>query len=890
MDTHAQVECHVCSCLWWVLAFCGCATTTLTHSCQVTVDADWLEGYHVNCSYRRLTEVPRQLPSDTTTLLLNNNDISELQHNVLSNLKELIHLDLSTNKLQSNTLAPDAFSALGSLQHLDLRYNYLCMSNECFPPGLYRPLNSLKVLKLTGNKKADERGLTEYPFRSLSVLHALAELHVSAIRNVDIPSDIALFKSLHVLDLYDGNMRNITATTFIALRNTGITTLSLRNTDIKHVEVGSFSNLPNLRNLNMACNDHIGFKTLIGAVWATENSGIDSFVMDNVELDGIGNKLNFNHVCNTPFAKKLRRLSMRRNNILSIDLEYFGKCLPNVRWLNVGFNTVMFFQRPGRKRTDLLRGFPPDVRVLDFSHYNFIPDDFRLSYCTVHNMPFDDEFRRPRSLMFNTTNEHNISIDTTVYDDDAVYLPPSLRYVFADFVSISTGSHDINSLQIYPKNNIVYVNVSNSKAIRSLSGTLKGFEQVQVMDMSHGVIQQISADFFLHFEKLRIINLSDNKLGEFISNQNETQNDRIFNHLTSLEELDISQNYFQTINENAFVKLTKLRILKLNDNLFKSQLSLNLSRLTSLQSLDLSRNQMAFLSKDLRGSLEELSERVNFSLDIGGNPVSCHTCSSLGFLRWLQTTHVRVVAKDKLTCTENHNKLVVEVSLEGFQALCAPAISGVSMFVAFTLAGGIGLFLLTLLLLYVMRWRMRWYYYSLKRRLRQSGRSEEGHYRYDAVVVYADGDLDFVAQYLMEHVETDWALSLYVEERDSPAGYSIAENIVESLETSRRVLFVLTPNFCDDDWCDFALNMAILRDHKSLVMLCVRSMPHESMSRTLRALLNPHTRCNVIQLGHGGCARALFWQRLHDILLPTPDADMLLYRLAPCIHRPLLFK
>ena len=889
MDTHVHVECHVCSWLWLALAFCGCVASTLTHPCQVTDDADWLEGYHVDCRYRRLTEVPRQLPSHTTTLLLNNNDISELQHNVLSNLKELIHLDLSTNKLQSNTLAPDAFSALGSLQHLDLRYNYLCMTNECFPPGLYRPLNSLKVLKLTGNKRADERGLTEYPFRSLSVLHALAELHVSAIRNVDIPSEITLFKHLHILDLYNGNMRNITATTFLALRNTGITTLSLRNTDIKHVEVGSFSNLPNLRNLDMSCNDHIGLKTLIGAVWATENSGIDSFVMDNVEIKGIGNVLDFNHVCNTPFAKKLRRLSMRMNHILSIDLEYFGTCLPNVQWLNVGFNTI-FYQRHGLKRNDVLKGFPPDLRVLDFSHHNFRPDDFRLSFCRVHNMPFDDEFRRPRSSMFNTTNEHHSSIDMAVHGDRAAYVIPSLRYIFADYVPLSPGSYDVISPEIYPKNNIVYINVSNTKSIRSLSGATKGFEQVQVIDMSHGVIQHISADFFLHFEKLRIINLSDNKLGEFISNQNQTQNDRIFNHLTSLEELDLSQNYVQTINERAFVNLTKLRILKLNDNLFKSQLSLNLSRLTSLQSLNLSRNQMAFLSKDLRDSLQELSERVNFSLDIGGNPLSCHACSSLGFLRWLQTTHVRVVAKDKLTCTENHNKRVVEVPLEGVQALCATAISGVSMFVAFNLAGGIGLFLLTLLLLYVMRWRLRWYYYSLKRRLRQSGRSEEGHYRYDAVVVYADGDLDFVTQDLMEQMETDWALSLYMKERDSVAGFSIAGNIVESLETSKFVLFVVTPNFCDDDWCDFALNMAILRDHRSLVMLCVRSMPHESMSRTLRAMLNPRTRCNVIELGSGGYAHALFWQRLHDILLPTPDDDMLLYRLAPCIRRPLLLE
>ena len=78
-------------------------------------------------------------------------------------------------------------------------------------------------------------------------------------------------------------MINITAATFRALRDTNINTLSLRNSEHRQVELGSFSNLPNLRNLNMACNRDIGYRTFIRAVWATENSGIDSLVMDNVE-------------------------------------------------------------------------------------------------------------------------------------------------------------------------------------------------------------------------------------------------------------------------------------------------------------------------------------------------------------------------------------------------------------------------------------------------------------------------------------------------------------------------------------------------------------------------------------------------------------------------------
>ena len=121
---------------------------TLAIPCHVTKDASWAQGHHVNCSLRRLMTVRLDLLVHTTTLLLNNNDISKLEQKAFSNLKELRHLDLCENKIQSNQIAPDTFSAQGSLQYLDSSYNSLCISNACFPQRLYRPLRSVKVLKV----------------------------------------------------------------------------------------------------------------------------------------------------------------------------------------------------------------------------------------------------------------------------------------------------------------------------------------------------------------------------------------------------------------------------------------------------------------------------------------------------------------------------------------------------------------------------------------------------------------------------------------------------------------------------------------------------------------------------------------------------------------------
>ena len=878
------------------LTLSGCIAATLTCPCHISKDTFWDEGDNVNCSYRHLTQVPRDIPAGTTTLLLNNNDISKLGPMDFNNLTGLRHLDLSTNALQSTQIAPNAFIALGSLQYLDLSFNSLCMSNECFPQSLYGPLRSLTVFKATKKHASpDPRGIVEYPFRSLSVLEALRELHVSGIPNVAIPSDIARFKKLQVLDLYLGVLPNISAATFRALHDSNVTTLSLRDNGISQVELGTFSNLPNLRNLNIACNRDIGYKALIRVLWSTTNSAIDSVIMDSVERGGEANMLNFNGVCDTPFAKKLRRLSVRQNNIIAVDGNYFGRCLSNVQWLNIGFNNIMFFKKHELERADAVRMFPPLLIGGDISYYGSLPEEFRRSYCRLRDVSFDDAFRIPTSVAINNITVEEERNTTLKRHEGAFYIMPSIRYIFADHLSLSSRGFDIKALWFYPDSNLVYFNMSNTKAIKSLDGPWEGMRKLQTLDMSHGMLQHIAADFFMYFDNLRFLNLSDNKLGELPPKHNKTQTTAVygcvFNHIASLEELDLSRNSFHTIYQTAFENLTNLRVLKLSDNLFKRQFSLNLSRLRSLQWLNLSRNGMSALSKGLRRSLDELSERVNFSLDISGNPLSCNSCASLPFLRWLRMTRVRIVAKDTLTCAENHKLQVVSISLEDLEASCALAVPGVSLLIVLSVAGSVGFCTLSMVFcLYVNRWRMRWYYYSLKRHLRQKDESTQdtNHYRYDACVVYAGADLNWVAHELVEQVETDWALSLFVYDRDSLVGFPIAENIVQSLETSRFVLFVVTPDLCDDKWCDFAWNMALLRDYKSLVLLYIKPIVHDSASRTLRALMNPRTRCTLIEWGDGEYAQSLFWQRLHDTLLPTPDTDMLLYRLAPCTHRPLL--
>ncbi|KAK3096058.1 hypothetical protein FSP39_022615 [Pinctada imbricata] len=106
-------------------------------SCQCT-------GTVVRCSRQSLTEVPKQIPLDTTELYLDANDISSLPPE-LGQLTKLQRLDLSHNQLV--TLPENVFSNFSNLATLILSYNLL----ECVASTSFSGLRQLRILALGGN-------------------------------------------------------------------------------------------------------------------------------------------------------------------------------------------------------------------------------------------------------------------------------------------------------------------------------------------------------------------------------------------------------------------------------------------------------------------------------------------------------------------------------------------------------------------------------------------------------------------------------------------------------------------------------------------------------------------------------------------------------------------
>ncbi|XP_012999386.1 leucine-rich repeat and transmembrane domain-containing protein 1 isoform X2 [Cavia porcellus] len=114
---------------------CGCPEKCFCHSSSNSVD----------CSHRGLAEIPPNLPPETLTLLLQDNQIYQLPAFAFRTVPRLKTLNLSNNSLSE--LVPEAFHGLQHLEVLNVTQNSL-LSLES---RLFHFLPQLRELDLSSN-------------------------------------------------------------------------------------------------------------------------------------------------------------------------------------------------------------------------------------------------------------------------------------------------------------------------------------------------------------------------------------------------------------------------------------------------------------------------------------------------------------------------------------------------------------------------------------------------------------------------------------------------------------------------------------------------------------------------------------------------------------------
>uniref|UniRef100_A0A8C0GYQ2 Asporin n=1 Tax=Chelonoidis abingdonii TaxID=106734 RepID=A0A8C0GYQ2_CHEAB len=206
----------------------------------------------VHCSDLGLTSIPSNIPADTRMIDLQNNKIKEVKENDLKGLTSLYALALNNNKISK--IHPKAFQSTKKLRRLYLSHNQLTEIPANLPKYLAElrihdnkvkkvqkeVFQGMKALHVLGTANPlDNDGIEPGSFEGVTVYHIrIAEAKLTSVPK-GLPSSLL---ELHLDD------NKITALSCLISR------LGLGNNKIKDVENGSFSSIPNVREIHLENN------------------------------------------------------------------------------------------------------------------------------------------------------------------------------------------------------------------------------------------------------------------------------------------------------------------------------------------------------------------------------------------------------------------------------------------------------------------------------------------------------------------------------------------------------------------------------------------------------------------------------------------------------------
>ena len=152
---------------------------------------------------------------------------------------------------------------------------------------------------------------------------------------------------------------------------------------------------------------------------------------------------------------------------------------------------------------------------------------------------------------------------------------------------------------------------------------------------------------------------------------------------------------------------------------------------------------------------------------------------------------------------------------------------------------------------------------------------------FDAWVAYAHNDIRWVIENIIPKIEESRGYSLCLEDRDWPPGKPIVDNIMSSIESSRKILLIISPHFAAAPWCEEMLMMAqnhlAGRARTNLIPVVLEEPRVGQMTPSLRALLTTHS---CLYWPHNPRQETRFWKALNTAMkkrikqtLPSQDTS-----------------
>ncbi|XP_063398952.1 toll-like receptor 2 [Mytilus trossulus] len=756
-----------------IVIFCN----EFVHASVCDIKYEFKENKEVkiaDCKNKGLSFIPQDLPGDIKVLDMSFNLLRLIGNNSFVNYKYLQELFLGQNQL--DYLSKNSFQGLHKLTILDMSGNILNLS-KVYSAELFRPIKILTKLDIRRNMPQPIDFVTDYNYPDHAFGY-LTELSFLGIDMMSLPhfgsgfGQLTTLKKLHFESCYLVHLSNKTFKRF----SPSLEQLTLKHCRLHFVvtEYNALLPFPNLRVIDFS-GTFMHLKHALQLLHPYRNATITTINFGHVSDISI-DRVDIPYVLTitADIMKNLKticveNLDLSENGIVDIEpgslfsLDHPG-CL---RQISFKGNRFLLFSE--KNLNEIQYFFRKTVRLnsLDYS-YNAV--NYGLKYAGTLNLDFNCSFHSfvilPKSL-------EKLDVSYTI-----AYTFPAI------YVSV-------------PKNNsLTYLDVSYS----NINTPMIDFQIRLETFMSNGgdysfAWNQLKRSPYHTLKKIVWKNADLDTAIRLYGNQ-------FFNSIRSIESMDISENDIWYFPDDLLNPMPNLTYLYLSKNSFQS-IPIQLSY-TKVQILDVRKNRLTSVSSVIRDWADKIQELHGMTLNLIDNAFECN-CDNIDFIRWIQTTKVNLDSRSYKCKLSNGTVIDTLIAYNSLYELFADCKNTMWLTFASTLLSTF-ITISLLLFAYNRRWKIIFSIYGVIRRVVE--RKVWRIYQYDVYISYEGDIVIWIKNVLIPKLETEWGLTMCVKDRDFLVGPSQADNEAESIQNSRSIIFLVTPEFLSSHECMFELDRA----------------------------------------------------------------------------------
>lgn len=821
---------------------------------------------HLSLSYNNLSHVPTALPASLRTLELASNRIAYIGEGDFHGLDNLATLKIQGNCPRCNNapypcvpcvnvsieIHPRAFFNLVELRLLHLAGN----SISSLDPNWFKKLSKLKELYLSFNfllsAVTNDNFLSNLPLLrklDLSFNYGLKS-YPESINLSSSFSNLTSLEVLHIQGLVFQEITNYTFSSLSALKNLSVLDVGINF--IVHTDSKTFLQLQHLKLLYLSENRlHPG----VQSNGPTHQEGLDSeapgvgssFEMPSLSESYSRQKDHSYEISNSLVKPECfaagRVLDLSRNNLFFISPQQF-EGYGNISCLNLSRNG--FAAAPnGSEFTSL-----PGTKYLDLS-FNKI------------DLAYDDAFTELQDLevLDLSFNPHYFTVQGITHNLNFLKRLPSLKVLNMSFNSIymlttkTMSSASLQELQfqhnslgrLWRKRDKTYVQIFHE------------LTNLTYLDISYNNIQKITSRVYEYLPKsIQRLTLSHNRLTHIEWS--------MLRNFTCLRELILSSNNIYFISSNLSRDVHTLTFLDLQHNKIAELPGGFLKGALNLKKLDLSFNRLITINQSTFPADSEIYLKT---LWLHGNPFHC-TCDLLELVLWIYDTRVKIPKLvTSVTCAVPEDRRGQPVVLFDIKECIDDQVAFLVYFFSTVI-----IFFTTLvsIVMHMFYWDVTYVFYYLKARFTGYQHLSSQSCVYDAFVTYDTKDpqvSDWVLNQLREQLEErgERFLPVCLEERDWMPGLPVVDSLTQSIQHSRKTVFVLTERYVNSGFFKMAVFLAhqrLLEDNEDvIVLLLLEPVLEHSHFLRLRRRLCSHS---ILEWPRSPSAEAWFWQSLRNAI------------------------